>query len=206
MHRLNLKYSKYYNGKNGRTGHVFQGRYKAVPVRDEKYLLSLIRYVHQNPVRAGICQKAEEYRWSSDSFYRDNINEIVDISPIMNMLSAERQMAVKKYKGFLAQKETTDYENVRSIGTGIISQLADQNPIKTIYRKSLDEILKDTGVDEESFKLIKEGSRKRILTEYKLLYVKEALKLNYTLKAIGDNIKISNVAVLDMINRRNLIT
>lgn len=53
MHRLNLKYSKYYNKKYDRSGHVFQGRYKAVPVREEKYILALLRYVHQNPVKAG---------------------------------------------------------------------------------------------------------------------------------------------------------
>ena len=41
MHRLNLKYSKYYNRKYTRSGHVFQGRYKAIPVRDEKYILGL---------------------------------------------------------------------------------------------------------------------------------------------------------------------
>jgi REP element-mobilizing transposase RayT len=51
MHRINNKYSKYFNGKYKRVGHVFQCRYKAALVQDERYMLKLLRYVHQNPVR-----------------------------------------------------------------------------------------------------------------------------------------------------------
>ena len=53
MHQINNKYSKYFNFK--RVGHLFQGRYKATLVQDERYLISLLRYVHQNPVKAGMC-------------------------------------------------------------------------------------------------------------------------------------------------------
>ncbi len=48
MHQINNKYSKYCNGKYNRIEHVFQGRYKAVLVQDERYLLSLIRYIHHS--------------------------------------------------------------------------------------------------------------------------------------------------------------
>lgn len=95
MHRINLRYSKHFNRIYKRSGHVFEGRYNAVPVLDEKYLLSLLRYVHQNPVRAGICRQMEEYRWSSDRFYRENIKDWVDISLIMDMMSDSRKTAVK---------------------------------------------------------------------------------------------------------------
>lgn len=45
MHRINNKYSKYFNNKYNRVGHVFQGKYKAVPVQDERYILKLLRYI-----------------------------------------------------------------------------------------------------------------------------------------------------------------
>ena len=72
-------------------------------------------------------------------------------------------------------------------------------------RKGLDEILFPTGVNEKEFELIKNGSRKRSLTGYKLVYAREALEVNYTLK-VGKNIKISDAAMVDILKRNNLIT
>ena len=77
MHQINNKCSKYFNVKYKRVGHVFQGRYKAVLVQDERYLLKLIRYVHQNPVRAGICELVEQHKWSSDKYYRNNMKSFM---------------------------------------------------------------------------------------------------------------------------------
>lgn len=65
MHRLLTKYSLTFNSKHGRSGHLFQARYKAVLCLDEMYLASLVRYIHLNPVRAGMTNRAEEWPWSS---------------------------------------------------------------------------------------------------------------------------------------------
>ena len=54
----------YYNRKYGRDGHLFKERFKSEPVNDIEYFVILLRYVHQNLVKAGICDKAEEYTWS----------------------------------------------------------------------------------------------------------------------------------------------
>lgn len=206
MHRFNLKYSKYYNCTQNRSGHVFQGRYKAIPIRDEKYILALLRYVHQNPVKAGVCKRVEEYRWSSDRYYREDKKRWLDTSLVLEMLSGDREVAVKKYKEFMAQEETGDYENKKIIGdTPAMSKGEEINMTKT-ETKTLDEILMATGLTEEEFKLIKNGSRRRSLTGYKLKYTREALELNYTFKAIGENIKVSDVAILDMFRRNNLVT
>lgn len=204
MHRLNLRYSKYFNRKQGRSGHVFQGRYKAIPVMDERYILSLLRYVHQNPVRAGICRRVEEYRWSSDSFYHGNTNDWIETGLVLDMLSGTRKTAVKKYIEFMAEEENGDYEN--DVGKVSESRSAVAREEERSGRKSLDDILLATGVNELEFKLIKNGSRNRNLTGYKLTYAIEALKLNCTMKAIGNNIKVSDVAIHDMLKRNNLIT
>ncbi|MCQ1531289.1 transposase [Lutispora saccharofermentans] len=79
MHQINNKYSKYFNAKYKRVGHVFQGRYKAILVQDERYLIWVLRYIHQNPVQAGICQTVSEYKWSSDIFYRRGIKGFVNV-------------------------------------------------------------------------------------------------------------------------------
>lgn len=64
VHRIGTSYALYYNGKYSRTGHVFQGRYACEIVGNEKYLMTCVRYIHNNPVKAGISTR-EDYRWSS---------------------------------------------------------------------------------------------------------------------------------------------
>jgi putative transposase len=69
MHGLNSGYTGYFNRKYKRSGHLFQGRYKAIIVDKESYLIELSRYVHLNPVRAGMVDLPEEYTWSSYKGY-----------------------------------------------------------------------------------------------------------------------------------------
>jgi REP element-mobilizing transposase RayT len=63
--RLGAKYVYWYNKKYKRTGHLFQDRYKSEPVNDEKYLLTVLRYIHANPIKAGIVNNISKYTWSS---------------------------------------------------------------------------------------------------------------------------------------------
>jgi putative transposase len=64
MHRLNGTYSRRFNGRYKRWGHLFGSRYSAWIIRDEHHLMLTRRYVLDNPVRAGLCQRAEEWPWS----------------------------------------------------------------------------------------------------------------------------------------------
>lgn len=64
MKKMGVSYARYYNRKYDRTGHLFQDRFKSEIVADDAYLLSVYRYILNNPVKAGIC-KAAEYPWSS---------------------------------------------------------------------------------------------------------------------------------------------
>ena len=73
MRRLNGVYTQSFNRRHGRVGHVFQGRYKAIVVDKENYLLELCRYIVLNPVRAKIVKSAEKWPWSS---YRATAGEI----------------------------------------------------------------------------------------------------------------------------------
>lgn len=67
--RIGASYVYWYNGKYGRTGHLFQDRYRSETVDDEAYLLTVARYIHQNPVKGGLCIKPGEYPYSSYSDY-----------------------------------------------------------------------------------------------------------------------------------------
>lgn len=80
MQRLNTRYGKYYNKKYNRVGYVFRDRYKAEEICDEKHLYNCINYIYNNPVKAGICLKPEQYPFSNykkiDFIITENYNFI----------------------------------------------------------------------------------------------------------------------------------
>ncbi|MRR06407.1 MAG: hypothetical protein EG828_05600 [Deltaproteobacteria bacterium] len=69
MRHINGAYTNYFNAKRTRSGHLFQGRYKALLVEADAYATTVSRYMHLNPVRAGIVSTPEEYQWSSYRAY-----------------------------------------------------------------------------------------------------------------------------------------
>jgi len=71
MHYINRSYTTYYNIKRKKTGHLFQGRYKSLVVERDSYFLALSRYMHLNPVRAGMVKRPHAYTWSSYNGYLD---------------------------------------------------------------------------------------------------------------------------------------
>lgn len=65
VRRLAARYVWWFNHKYDRVGHLFQGRFRSLPVEDDGYLVTLVRYVWANPVEAGLVERPEHYRWSS---------------------------------------------------------------------------------------------------------------------------------------------
>ena len=84
MRRLGAMYVYWYNWKYDRCGHLFQDRYKSENVEDRNYLLTALRYIHQNPVKAGIVNDINDYRWSSYTEYIGN-SGITDKSFILSI-------------------------------------------------------------------------------------------------------------------------
>ncbi len=83
--RVGTKFVYWYNIKYQRVGHLFQGRFKSEPIDKESYLFSVIRYIHQNPVKANICENVREYRYSSYKEYVER-NWIVDKDFVLQMM------------------------------------------------------------------------------------------------------------------------
>ncbi|MDQ6982630.1 MAG: transposase [Mariprofundus sp.] len=69
IQNLGFRYTRYINQQRNAVGHLFQGRYKAILIDADSYLLELTRYIHMNPVRAGLCKTADDYEWSSHHAY-----------------------------------------------------------------------------------------------------------------------------------------
>ncbi|HEX5216691.1 MAG TPA: transposase [Vicinamibacterales bacterium] len=105
MHDLNGAYSVAFNDRHARVGHVFQGRFKALLVDKDRYLIALARYLVLNPVRAQLCEAPGSWRWSS---YRattggsDVVMRRVDTFRILRLFGSEPDQARLKYRDFVA--------------------------------------------------------------------------------------------------------
>ncbi len=85
LHRVTTTYAAYLNHETGHTGHVFEGRYRSVPIRDDKQLLAAVRYVHDNPLR-GMGVSPGRYPWCSYSEYASGASTYADIGSLLDML------------------------------------------------------------------------------------------------------------------------
>ena len=87
--RIAGSYVYWYNWKYHRSGHLFQDRFKSEPVEDDMYFLTVIRYIHQNPIKAGLSKSIDEYKFSS---YNEYINKpfMVDIDFCLGIVDKEQ--------------------------------------------------------------------------------------------------------------------
>ena len=85
MKKINLKYALYYNKIENRNGHLFQNRFRSEAIEDERYLICALAYVHNNPVKAYIVDKAENYKWSSLQEYNGVVKNLINESTIIGI-------------------------------------------------------------------------------------------------------------------------
>lgn len=97
MKRIGIKYAYYFNTKYMRVGHLFQNRFRSEPCDDVSYFLTLVRYIHQNPVKAGICQTAEQYAWSSWNEIRFAAGKLVTV-PFANVCDKEMLFKIQSFQ------------------------------------------------------------------------------------------------------------
>ena len=106
MHRVNGVYAQRFNRVHGYRGHLFQGRFHAKPVEDEAHLPGSARYVTMNPVRAGLCERPENWRWSS---YRATLGvaptpAFLRYERLLSSLAADVSVARRIFRDFVEQE------------------------------------------------------------------------------------------------------
>jgi REP element-mobilizing transposase RayT/AraC-like DNA-binding protein len=104
VRHVNGVYAKRFNATHRRVGHLFQARYKAILVERESHLAELLRYVVLNPVRAGLCEFPEDYRWSS---YRstgglEQAPGFLALDAVLSLFARKRRLAQLRYRSFVA--------------------------------------------------------------------------------------------------------
>lgn len=110
MRQLNGMYTQRCNWKYRKTGHIFQGRYKAIIVDKDSYLLELCRYVALNPARAHMVEKPEDFRWSSFRATAgiDRAASFLALDWILAQFSSDRNRAQILYKAFVEEGITKE--------------------------------------------------------------------------------------------------
>ena len=114
---LHSSYTQSFNRRHGRVGHLFQGRYKSFLVQEDRYLVALIRYIHLNPVRARIVEKAADYRWCSDRSFRSNHPPPwLDVDDVLPSFGPTRRSALRRYLALMdAPPAESEYEALRAV-------------------------------------------------------------------------------------------
>lgn len=103
MKRIGVSYVWFYNWKYNTVGHLFQDRFKSENVDSDEYLLTVIRYIHQNPAKAGLVERLADWKWSSCIGYyggKNYLPELLDSELILSMFSEERTTAIDGFKEF----------------------------------------------------------------------------------------------------------
>lgn len=102
MKRIGTSYVCWYNWQYNRKGHLFQDRYKSEPVLDDAYFLTVLRYIHQNPLKAGLTNHIESYKWSSYTEYTIE-PKMVNIKFALALFDKEKDKAIEGFKRFNTQ-------------------------------------------------------------------------------------------------------
>jgi putative transposase len=102
MKLINTSYAIYFNKKYGRIGHLFHDRFRSEAINCDAHLLAAIRYIHQNPVKAGLAVKPELYPWSSCRDYLGNteVTETVDCTFLPDMFHSSVEAARDAFIAF----------------------------------------------------------------------------------------------------------
>ena len=101
MKRLAVSYVKHYNWKYRTTGHLFQDRFKSERVENKNYLLIVVRYIYQNPVKARMVHQPDKWRWSSCCEYYGRSTfpkNLLDGDYVLSMFSADSEVARRRFK------------------------------------------------------------------------------------------------------------
>lgn len=111
MSQINSSYGKFYNKIKNRVGYVFRDRYRAEPIYDKNHLHNCVRYIHENPVKAGIIEKCDQYLYSSFNDYKNNkINKSI-IEDIYGTDSEYMAKIIGKYQDYNFIETNNEYWN-----------------------------------------------------------------------------------------------
>jgi putative transposase len=139
MKKLLTGYVVNFNLRHKRTGHLFQNRYKSIICEEDPYLLELTRYIHLNPLRAGLVSDVEglnDYRWAGHSVIMGRVErKWQDIDTVLGYFGRERK-SVEKYEQFV-REGISQGRRPELVGGGLIRSLGGWSQVLSLRRKGI---------------------------------------------------------------------
>ena len=126
MKRIATRFVYWYNVKYQRVGHLFQDRFKSEPVENDPYFLTVLRYIHQNPIKAGLCKKLESYQYSSYNEYLE-ASDIIDIDFVFDIIDKEE---------FISFNNENSFDECLDIKNKAVIKVTDEQAQKIIEKYS----------------------------------------------------------------------
>ena len=193
LHHINGAYTTYFNIKRRRSGHLFQGRFKGILVERDAYCEELSRYIHLNPVRAGLVKSPSEYGWSSYRYYIGSKREPEWLTTelLLGYFGGRGRSGYRRYREFVEKGVTMELESPLS---GVIAStfLGSEEFIKRIK----EEYLEDMKNDKRNIPAVKQVLRgpsleqiekvvDRVVGRNHFLYRKFCLHLSHQYSGLG---------------------
>ena len=176
FHSVLISYSSYFNKKYERVGHLFENRFKNKPIETEEYLRSVIKYIHYNPEKAGICL-AQNYKWSSyKEFFKKET--WIDKDIILPFYGEEQEEALKAFSEQHNFKLEKYYENF--VEYELVNKLTDEQV------KDMIDIVKEKFINKEN-SVWNKADRDAFLVE--MMNVK-GVSINQLSRVMGINRKV----------------
>lgn len=117
MRHLNSIYTQRYNRRYGFDGPLFRGRFKSILVCNDSHLLQLVRYIHKNPVKAGVVENMPDYQWSSYKGYLSHAKKWnwLHKDYIFSMITPEKQGRLKRFVKFMQEDDSEEVNRLFSL-------------------------------------------------------------------------------------------
>ncbi|MDH8679260.1 transposase [Fusibacter bizertensis] len=193
MQALNYGYSVHYNKKYNRTGTIFGSPYKAYYIKDTKYLIRVIQYIAENPVKAKMVKQASAYKWCAHSEIISKQTDIVAKKRIFFYLSDEQEKGLDIYMDLLNSSQYFDL--------GLVEAKAFNEILSQQIKKEKLEVIIQAFCDVNGFNeaVLFQDKRTNQRTTIRKRCAKHASELGYTVKEIAAYLKITPRSVRMMI-------
>lgn len=178
MAKVLHQYAKYYNRRNHRTGYVFEGRFKSIPIETEQYFWTCFRYIHLNPVRGKLCIQVMDYKYSSAyDYYYDNYGIISEkgISMYLDKYGSKDNFFATHYipdrnRIVISDIEEEEKEQRENIAFDILKEMAghvecDLEEVLydlTLHREYQESLKKTMNLSKRQIKEVEEEVRRKI--------------------------------------------
>jgi len=207
MRKLLTGYVVNFNKRHKRSGHLFQNRYKSIVCEDDPYLLELTRYIHLNPLRAGMVDsldKLNEYPWSGHSVLLGKVAmEWQDNKSILTYFGKDLEKAKEAYVSFVSDGIALG-RRPELVGGGLVRSLGDWSQVVSFRRKgeTVNSDARILGASGFVDRIISEAERKEKET---LRLLSGKVDLSTLLTEISINEGIESSSILSGVRKRNVV-